>query len=611
MRSRFRFVTVEVGIRLLYNCETHRECYRPRMRSPRALAPVLAIVLALVTARPARADLYHFDQGTAPATLTHPLLTAQMCMLCHSGLLGADGRPYGPSDLWFGSMHGSAARDPLFRATLSVAEQDVPGVGSYCLRCHAPVAFSNGHATAPGASTGAMLDATDLEGVQCMSCHRGIDASAVDPMAPYLGDARLFWDDGTPSKPPPMHGPFDNAAMTPAHTTVLDEFLPSAQMCGQCHEFDNPGVHEFDSMGRDTGHSIMLDTTYSEWAQSTFAGSSSAARSCVDCHMPDQPAPARAANYPSAMPRDGIGRHEFVGGNEFGALLLRTAFPGYNDAAFDRTRAFAQASLQGAATIEVTQAPTNARIGDSIQVTVRVTNLTGHKLPTGFADGRRIWIALDIGGVTVSGDYQSDDIVSDTQLRTYQRVYGRTGQTGPDEHIARQNTVLSDTRIPPLGFVPTPATAPLGRDYTGGASGALRNDDTVAYTVNVPPRAQTGMTTVTARLFYQATTAAYVHMLATDNHTDTKGTEMLDDWMMAGRAAPFEMAHATAPIALEGTPDAGVPAASDAGTVRVAGGGCGCVVGATPGDSAGRSLMWLAIAAMAFVATKRLRALAA
>jgi hypothetical protein len=537
----------------------------------------LAIALSLFTTN-ARADLYHFDEGTPAGSLTHPIVNAESCSLCHSGLIGDDSQVYGPLDLWLGSMHASAVRDPLFRAAMSVSEQDAPGIGSYCLRCHAPLAFAAGHVTSPGASNGSALDSgNDLEGVQCSVCHRSIDGSAHDPSAPYLGDARLFWDDGTPTKPPSMHGPFDDAAMTPAHTTVFDAFTSSPELCGQCHQVDNPSLHEIDATGRDTGHPMPLDTTYSEWSQSAFAGSGPMAHTCVDCHMPDQPGVARAANFPTAMPRDGVGRHEFAGGNEFGPALMQAAFPGFHDDAFARTRAFAQASLQRSASIDIVSAPSMARVGETIQLTVRVTNLSGHKLPTGFADGRRMWIALDVGDVTVSGAYAADDIVQDPQLRTYECVHGRAGQSGGDSHIARQNTVVSDTRIPPLGFVPTPTTAPRGRDYTGGAGGALRNDDVVTYSVVVPAGAATGNAVVRARLLFQSTTAAYVQALASDDHTDTRGSDLMRLWSTAGRAAPFEIAHASQSIAITaGAGDAGVldgDATSDV-TVRAAGSGC-------------------------------------
>ncbi len=54
----------------------------------------------------------------------------------------------------------NAARDPLFLAALSVAEQDSAGSGQFCLRCHTPKGFVKGNAT----GIGQQLDTDDLEG---------------------------------------------------------------------------------------------------------------------------------------------------------------------------------------------------------------------------------------------------------------------------------------------------------------------------------------------------------------------------------------------------------------------------------------------------------------
>jgi hypothetical protein len=37
-----------------------------------------------------------------------------------------------------------SARDPLFRAALAIANQDIEGIGEFCLRCHAPRGWLEG-----------------------------------------------------------------------------------------------------------------------------------------------------------------------------------------------------------------------------------------------------------------------------------------------------------------------------------------------------------------------------------------------------------------------------------------------------------------------------------
>jgi len=40
-----------------------------------------------------------------------------------------------------GGIMSLSAKDPIFRAALAVANQDIKGIGEFCLRCHAPRAW--------------------------------------------------------------------------------------------------------------------------------------------------------------------------------------------------------------------------------------------------------------------------------------------------------------------------------------------------------------------------------------------------------------------------------------------------------------------------------------
>ena len=67
-------------------------------------------------------------------------------------------------------MMAHASRDPLFWATLAVAEQDFAGGGDFCLRCHVPSGWLAGRSVP---TDGAALDTTrDVHGVECDQCHR-------------------------------------------------------------------------------------------------------------------------------------------------------------------------------------------------------------------------------------------------------------------------------------------------------------------------------------------------------------------------------------------------------------------------------------------------------
>src|SRR5262249_1177411 len=133
---------------------------------------------------------------------------------------------------------------------------------------------------------------------------------------------------------------------------------------------------------------------------------------------------------------------------------------------------------------------------DQLSFTVRLTNLTGHKLPTGYPEGRRVYLEVALvltktATMTISGawDPATGNLVDDPQLKTYETLHGRVDIDNPDgvrtHHVAMMNQIPSDTRIPPEGFAPSyPDMVPSGRDY--GERPPYRNYDDTTYTVTMP-----------------------------------------------------------------------------------------------------------------------------
>jgi nitrate/TMAO reductase-like tetraheme cytochrome c subunit len=505
-----------------------------------------------------------------------------------------DGKLYMPWDTWAGSMMANAARDPLYLAAVSVAEQDRPGSGSFCLRCHTPSAYVESHTT-PG--NGSALDDTDREGVQCAVCHRSIDGSQAptsDPMAPYIGNAQLIFDVSSPSDLT-YYGPYDDSS-TSAHNVAAAAFTggDDSRLCGQCHQVTNPDEHLYDASGKDTGKPFPLDTTYEEWQQSSYA-SGATAQSCQACHMP-----AQTGSYPvgsGAGNRDNPPRHDFVGGNDWGPALLKAAFPGTRDAQYDYTRAAAQANLKTAARLEIRSLAAEGPAGRKVDLAVRVTNLSGHKFPTGYADGRRAWLEVAVvdstGAVVVqSGAYDlaTDDLVEDDQLRLYEAVHGRDGN--PEDHIVLHRQILRDSRIPPAGFHATPATQIIGPiKFSDGAGGVASYDD-ATFHVMLPSAVATDAT-VRVRLVFQAMTAHHVAALAAANTTDDRGTQLMQLWQRSGKAQPFVIAELTQTVHLVAPPP------DDDG--------CGCATGASSATATGGAAFASLVAAALCVAMRRRR----
>jgi MYXO-CTERM domain-containing protein len=449
-------------------------------------------------------------------------------------------------DTWAPSMMANSARDPLFLATLTVANQQAPGVGTACFRCHSPSGFTSGRAANP---LGTDLDPVlgDTDGVHCDTCHRSI-VPADDPNAPYLANAQLTFSDAPVDGLPTRYGPRNDPAISPRHPSMGSEFIRDARLCGQCHNLDHPSINRLTPDQVDTGALFPLQSTYAEWAQSDFARGASA-QTCQACHMPEVGGdPLPSTRIPGAPARPGQRRHDFLGGNEWGPALLRAAFPGEMDAEFDAARAATQASLRTAATVAFVEPPAAGAAGSTVRVRVRVTNNTGHKLPTGYEDARLIWVQVRVGDRVVSGAFVEDELVRDPQARVYEFDPGHVenGRVVHSDFVARHSVVISDTRIPPRGMRPDARTAPVGRDYAGGEGGSLRHWDDATFDVPLPAAA--GDVPITVRLMYRATTKHYVETIAAANTTDNRGRELLRLFNASGRAAPFEMASASTTV---------------------------------------------------------------
>jgi hypothetical protein len=520
----------------------------PARCSRAALVVASSFVPALLFAVGPAAAGFDDLAGTKPGELAGGLAFdgADACALCHGGGFGGD-RSYLPHDSWAGTMMANAARDPVFRAALAVANQDEPGVGTFCLRCHSPIAFVRGHATPPD---GSAFDAIDDQGIGCDTCHRA--AAAGPPEAPYFrGDAQLVYTDELDKR-----GPYPDS-VAHVHGVAFDEALSSAHFCGQCHQVTNPGRRLRDAAGVETPLAFPLDTTYEEWAQSAFSAPDG--KTCLDCHTQRKSGVFPVATVPGAPARTDPRGHAFVGANLFGIRAVMASSP-ERAAAFPDAFALALARteevLASAVGVEITSAPNVALPGADLDVRVRVENLGGHKFPTGYAEGRRAWIALALaspGGeekILLGGyDAVTGEIASEPPTHIYRAQHGRWNGTSaePGEDLARHDMILVDTRIPPKGFVPTTTTKPTSEIDYGDGAGGVRHWDEAVFVVKAP-EAVSGKAILSARVYYQPITRKYVEHLAATNVTDSSGQELLAIYDAVGASPPFLVASAEAVI---------------------------------------------------------------
>jgi hypothetical protein len=490
------------------------------------------------------------------------------CGTCHGDYDTANEPWYN----WRGSMMSQAARDPFFFACLAVAEQDAPGAGDICIRCHSPGGWQEGRSVD---TSGDLLNVKDRHGVQCDFCHRAVDhnylpgvspiedlevLATIDPLPLQYGNGQFINDPA-----PLMRGPYDDAEAS--HGTVYSPFHNSAAQCGLCHDVSSPvfqrtGDFDYAPTPFDEEHPDMdirnmipVERTFSEWLESEYASTGVYApqfagdkpngivSNCQDCHMRD--VTAKGCNEPGAPTRGDLGLHDFTGGNTFVPDILETYFPDEVDAAqllAAKNRAIEM--IQKAATLTLTP--------EDFGVTVRVTNETGHKLPSGYPEGRRVWLeveAYDALGQEVyeSGDYDfaTAELHHDEDLKIYEILPGLSpglaaalGQpAGHSFHFVLSDTVFFDNRIPPRGFTNAGfieiQSAPVGYTYADGQYW----DDTEYY---LPVESES----VYVTLYYQTTSKEYVEFLRDANTTNSAGQDLYDAWVAQGKAPPVEMATA-------------------------------------------------------------------
>ncbi|HWR26455.1 MAG TPA: hypothetical protein VN316_01115 [candidate division Zixibacteria bacterium] len=102
--------------------------------------------------------------GTQPGEVGN-LELPDKCDNCHGGY----NKTVEPAHIWRGSMMAQAARDPIYWATMAIAEQDFDGAGDLCLRCHTQTGWLAGRSVP---TDGSALTASDADGVVCDLCHR-------------------------------------------------------------------------------------------------------------------------------------------------------------------------------------------------------------------------------------------------------------------------------------------------------------------------------------------------------------------------------------------------------------------------------------------------------
>lgn len=411
------------------------------------------------------------------------------------------------------------------------------------------------------------------------------------------------------------------------HTSYYSRFHRSRRFCGTCHDVSNPVLASLASPGlperQAAGSYLHVERTFSEFMLSAYGrgGASSGipgvpfAASCQDCHM--RAVSGKGCNKADAPLRSDLPLHDQTGGNAWllgilasvsptsptydpynAAILNGTKYPGAkvdtaglqwvpNELLAGRQRSLQQ--LRQAASLEV--ADESAAV-----LTLRVRNHTGHKLISGFPEGRRMFLYVTF--------YDADgrmlaEVNPYEPLRTTRDAQGNEveGIQRHDEHLvweAEMSSALTgeqksfhfalatdrykDNRIPPRGFDTAAMAARLAQPRWEGedAPGYFTAEEYAGGYDEVTLAKPEGTATWYATLYYQTTSRDYVEFLrdeiegtATSLSTPAPsgetaayiaqtdpffanlrdwGDALWDLWLHNGGAAPTKMTEAgTAP----------------------------------------------------------------
>ncbi|HZW05507.1 MAG TPA: GC-type dockerin domain-anchored protein [Phycisphaerales bacterium] len=561
-----------------------------------------------------RKDFYLY--GTQPSTPDEVefefLREADVCAACHGDYTESQS----PYERWRYTMMSQSFRDPVFHAALQVANKDAAFAGDFCLRCHAPMGWFQGRVTDPDGSS---LDPLDHEGVSCSICHRAVDPDYKPGISPTVDEEVLeaLGFDRPPEtgmggplanshlvidKLDRRRGPFDLGEFF-YHQFLQSNLHVSSDMCAGCHDVSNPAYTKVTGPGGepvyvggsfDTKHPtgnkydmFPVERLYSEWKQSAFAAGAvtqtvpdgnggfvgrfgghnvTSYSTCQDCHMPPVEGTGCAPFLGSPV-RPNVPQHNFAGANTwvlrsindlFSPLETRMDDPAQIDASIGR----ASTMLQRASDTELLV------VGD--QLRVRVINEGGHKLPSGYSEGRRMWVNVkffNAANVQIAerGAYNNATgtlVTADTKV--YEQLLGldaaaaaATGlPAGESFHFALNNVVLKDNRIPPRGFTnagfAAVQAAPIEATYADGQYW----DDTL-YTIPA------GTASVQVRVFHQTSTKEYIEFLRDNANDPIQGSDFIqppagstattlgeivhEQWVRWGRSAPTMMDSVATP----------------------------------------------------------------
>jgi hypothetical protein len=519
---------------------------------------------------------------TEPGTLTNKMQGAGECVKCHafSNPQELAGEPFITPVAWQASMMGNSARDPVFWAGVAIAHQDEPSETALCVRCHVPRAFLAGREDVIAIDE---LMADDLTGVDCDLCHRLVKDDATPAgNAMYEVDDVLGSDGDVPKRGP---WTYEGDPGAEAWRGCRTPYMGDSRACGTCHDVTT-GRSGSTARGSRWGCGFGEQRTYSEWRNSDYAVDGAGFKSCQDCHMPAVDDVAGCAEFKTQgiVHPTGGRRHDLAGANRRMVEILKGVYGDagageIDDSLFDIAAANIDRTLAEAATLEVT-GPAMVDLAQGISGwDVKVTNNTGHKLPSGYSEGRVMWLEV-IGSYGEAVVYSSGrwlegtGLEGDPQQRTYEAKAVELA-TQTKFHLLRNDTWVVDSRIPAKGMKKDLETDPVGDRYALLPGDVWPNYDEVSYAFAAaqvvdatPEDLGDDMMKLSVRLLYVINTPEYVEFLGDENKTNMAGATAQELYEELGPVVPLELASWSQMVPMVGlmAPDVGTSSGETGGS---------------------------------------------
>jgi len=480
----------------------------------------------------------HDPQGSSMIDSSVIFLTSKSCSGCHGqdenmvAFMTSTGEDVNIHDDWRSTMMANSAKDPFWRAKVTHEMLVNPAhsldLQDKCTSCHAPA----GHYQAKLKDhkphyllADLYADTLGLDGVTCQACH----AQSPDRLG-SLHSGELHFDTNFIRV---AYGPYKFVFEPPMRmfvgiTPLYGEHIGDAGLCAGCHTLITQTV---DLQGDYTGDSFVEQATYHEWLNSRYDKQQDNI-SCQNCHMKQiDDAVVISSGYQFLFAKFPFGLHELAGAN---VTMLKLMKQNRLQLGIDAEPIHFDSTI--AATLRMLQQQSvrmkldhGVVTGDSLNFSLQLSNLAGHKFPSGYP-ARRAWVEFELkneAGQTLfhsgkmAADYSLPDedpnyephynrITSPDQVQIYEMV--PIDVTGAFTNVLERGFVaIKDNRLVPQGFKTThpvyDTTKIVGvgndPDFNRSADGTEGAGADILH-FRIPGNGYTGRVSVRAKLWYQS-----------------------------------------------------------------------------------------------------------